>query len=325
MAIPFPRYRSFSGMSVCSLVCCAAFGAVAVSSTAPDAQAQSAPLPASQTSQPVLAWQTAAGGKMEFEVASIHPAGPGASTRQNFDMSVEDMTIPPGGRISATGALGMFIQFAYKLSVFQDEAAFEHLPKWATTEYFAIEAKAPTTNATKDQMRLMMQSLLADRFKLVVHFDTPDGPAMAGKARAEAPATFSGPGMRRENSASRPQFAEYPRRLDACLRHHPDGRLEKSDGDPRFAQHNHGHFLGLDSFDRNTRSPCRQPDWSNRKIRHRTQLLTTKCEIARVGSDGWGQYLGSESMVDDPDLCRIFALLGRRLSKGSMDGDIART
>jgi len=179
MAIPFPRYRSFSGMSVCSLVCCAAFGAVAVSSTAPDAQAQSAPLPASQTSQPVLAWQTAAGGKMEFEVASIHPAGPGASTRQNFDMSVEDMTIPPGGRISATGALGMFIQFAYKLSVFQDEAAFEHLPKWATTEYFAIEAKAPTTNATKDQMRLMMQSLLADRFKLVVHFDTPDGPAMA--------------------------------------------------------------------------------------------------------------------------------------------------
>ena len=116
---------------------------------------------------------------MEFEVASIHSAGPGASTRQNFDMSVEDMTIPPGGRISATGALGMFIQFAYKLSVFQDKAAFDHLPKWANTEYFDIEAKAPTASPTKDQMRLMMQSLLADRFKLLVHFEPRDVPVMA--------------------------------------------------------------------------------------------------------------------------------------------------
>ncbi|MGA9667787.1 MAG: TIGR03435 family protein [Terracidiphilus sp.] len=181
MPMLVPRYyRSFPSETVCSLMCFAAFAvAIAVSSGAPDALAQSAPPPASQTSQPVPAWQTAAGGKMEFEVASIHPAAPGASTRQNFDMSIEDMTIPPGGRISATGALGMFIQFAYKLSVFQDKAAFDHLPKWATTEYFDIEAKAPTTNVTKDQMRLMMQSLLADRFKLAVHFETPDGPAMA--------------------------------------------------------------------------------------------------------------------------------------------------
>lgn len=82
------------------------------------------------------------------------------------------------GRISATGALGMFIQFAHKLNVFQDKAALDHLPKWATTEYFDIEAKAPRTDVTKDQMRLMMQSLLADRFKLVVHFEARDVPAM---------------------------------------------------------------------------------------------------------------------------------------------------
>ena len=169
MLLLVPRYRSLSWVTVCSLICSAAFAAIAAPSKAQ----------ASQTSQPVPAWQTSAGDKMEFEVASIHPAAPGASARQNFDMSVEDMTIPQGGRISATGALGMFIQFAYKLNVFQDKAAFDHLPKWATAEYFDIEAKAPTTNATKDQIRLMMQSLLADRFKLVVHFETPDGPAMA--------------------------------------------------------------------------------------------------------------------------------------------------
>ena len=179
MLMLVPRYRNFSRAAVCSLICSAAFGAIAVSSEAQDARAHSEPSPASQASQLVPAWQTAAGGKMEFEVASIHPAAPGASTRQNFDMSVEEMTIPPGGRLSATGALGMFIQFAYKLSVFQDKAAFDHLPKWATTEYFDIEAKAPTANVTKDQMRLMMQSLLADRFNLIVHFETLDGPAMA--------------------------------------------------------------------------------------------------------------------------------------------------
>jgi uncharacterized protein (TIGR03435 family) len=117
---------------------------------------------------------------MEFEVASIHPAAPGERGRWNgFDMSIEDVALPPGGRISATGALGMYIHFAYKLSVFQDRAAFDHMPKWATTELFDIEAKAPTTDATKDQMRLMMQSLLADRFKLVVHFETQDVPVMA--------------------------------------------------------------------------------------------------------------------------------------------------
>ena len=45
------------------------------------------------------------------------------------------------------------------------------LPKWATAERFDVEARAPQPTPTKDQMRLMMQSLLADRFKLTLHFD----------------------------------------------------------------------------------------------------------------------------------------------------------
>jgi bla regulator protein BlaR1 len=179
MPMLVPRYRSFSCATVCGLICSAAFAAIAISLESADAQAHSAPPPASQTSQPIPAWQTAAGGKIEFEVASIHPAASGAHWRQNFDMSVEDSTIPQGGRISAIGALGTYIQFAYKLSVSQDRAAFDHLPKWATTELFDIEAKAPTGDATKDQMRLMMQSLLADRFNLVVHFETHVVPVMA--------------------------------------------------------------------------------------------------------------------------------------------------
>ena len=53
----------------------------------------------------------------------------------------------------------------------QLDAATSHLPKWADTDYFEIQARGPA-NATKDQMRLMMQSLLAERFQLAVHFET---------------------------------------------------------------------------------------------------------------------------------------------------------
>jgi bla regulator protein blaR1 len=53
----------------------------------------------------------------------------------------------------------------------------EHLPKW-TDALYLIEAKADG-NPTMDQMRLMMQSLLADRFKLGVHFESREGPVLA--------------------------------------------------------------------------------------------------------------------------------------------------
>jgi uncharacterized protein (TIGR03435 family) len=44
---------------------------------------------------------------------------------------------------------------------------------------FTIEAKAPMADPSKDQMRLMMQSLLAERFKLAVRLETHDVPVMA--------------------------------------------------------------------------------------------------------------------------------------------------
>ena len=127
------------------------------------------------------AWQIAAGGHMSFEVASIRLAEPGARFQTNINLNLEDEPIPIGGRLSATAALGSYIALAYKFMPFgaQSDAVFGHLPKWATTELFTIEAKAPMVNPTKDQMRLMMQSLLAERFKLVVHFETHEIPVLA--------------------------------------------------------------------------------------------------------------------------------------------------
>lgn len=48
----------------------------------------------------------------------------------------------------------------------------------ATTDRFDIQARAEG-NPGKDQMRLMMRSLLADRFKLAIHHETRQVPAFA--------------------------------------------------------------------------------------------------------------------------------------------------
>ena len=132
-------------------------------------------------------WQTAAGGKMAFEVASIKVSNPDTRPRQNFPLdpsdAFEDIRTRdrPNGRFSAISELSTYIRFAYKLrltNISQLEALTSHLPKWVSTDRFEIEARAPA-NATKDQMRLMMQALLAERFQLAVHFETPEVPVLA--------------------------------------------------------------------------------------------------------------------------------------------------
>jgi len=52
-------------------------------------------------------------------------------------------------------------------------------PKWMATTRFDIEAKSEIPDPTKDQMRLMMQSLLTERFKLVLHTETRQLPVLA--------------------------------------------------------------------------------------------------------------------------------------------------
>ena len=54
-----------------------------------------------------------------------------------------------------------------------------HLPKWVADDRFDIQAKAPVASPTKDQMRLMMQALLAERFKLALHFETKESAVLA--------------------------------------------------------------------------------------------------------------------------------------------------
>lgn len=45
-------------------------------------------------------------------------------------------------------------------------------PGWLNDERYDIQAKAENPNATRDDIRAMLQSLLADRFKLAFHNET---------------------------------------------------------------------------------------------------------------------------------------------------------
>jgi uncharacterized protein (TIGR03435 family) len=128
-------------------------------------------------------WEIDAGGKMEFEVASVKQDSvpPSDATRNsNVSLNSQDTFAPTGGLFSATNfPLYAYMAFAYKLSgENQAQSLLSQLPKWAMTERFDIQAKG-AGNPTKDQFRLMMQALLADRFKLAIHLETKQLPVMA--------------------------------------------------------------------------------------------------------------------------------------------------
>jgi bla regulator protein blaR1 len=117
---------------------------------------------------------------MEFEVASIHLSEPGTFVHPNMVLNNEDTPVPAGGHFIADFPLQIFIEFAYKIMPTheQEEAMLAHLPRWLATDHFVIRAQF-AGNPTKDQIRLMMQSLLADRFRLAVHFESKEVPVFA--------------------------------------------------------------------------------------------------------------------------------------------------
>jgi uncharacterized protein (TIGR03435 family) len=113
---------------------------------------------------------------MAFEVASVKPSK-GAFVPPSLPLTPWDDYIATNGRFRADATLSTYIQFAYKLWPNELQSReFSHLPKWADTDRYSIEARAATGNPTKDQMRLMVQSLLAGRFQLDAHFEARELP-----------------------------------------------------------------------------------------------------------------------------------------------------
>ena len=123
-------------------------------------------------------WEKVAGGKRSFEVASVK-LDPGPFRPPSFPLDPGEAYRPVGDRFSADFPLLTYISFAYKLTAGSDQrqAMLASLPQWVANDRYAIEARA-AGSVTKDQMRLMVQSLLAERFKLAVHFEMRVFPAL---------------------------------------------------------------------------------------------------------------------------------------------------
>lgn len=117
---------------------------------------------------------------MTFDVVSIHPSDSGKFKLPNFDLTPGDHWEHNGSLFVAEFPITTYIGFAYNLwlSPAQFENLVAHQPKWVGHENMAIVMRA-SGEPTKDQARLMMRSMLADRFKLVVHFETQTQPVLA--------------------------------------------------------------------------------------------------------------------------------------------------
>ena len=104
----------------------------------------------------------------EFEVASIKPAPPLdpakiVAGKMHLGMSVDAARVDIGSL-----SLADLIRTAYRLKSYQVSG-----PDWMTSERFDVLAKMPA-GASKDKVPEMLQALLAERFKLVVHRDTKE-------------------------------------------------------------------------------------------------------------------------------------------------------
>jgi hypothetical protein len=95
----------------------------------------------------------------KFEVASIRPSKP--DTPSTFGVGNGE-----GGGTNVT--LKTLIAFAYGLQQYQILEG----PGWISSDRFDIQARAADPKTPPDRLRLMLQSLFADRFKLAVHRET---------------------------------------------------------------------------------------------------------------------------------------------------------
>ena len=112
---------------------------------------------------------------VSFDAASVKPNNSGES-----DTSMRPQ---PSGRFTATNApVQLFITYAYQLQQFQLQGA----PSWLRSDRFdvvaALGSEPPAVPVGSDQptqIMLALRTLLADRFKLVVHWETQELPIYA--------------------------------------------------------------------------------------------------------------------------------------------------
>lgn len=100
-----------------------------------------------------------------FEVASVkltqHGRGPDGWSHSSLD------TPSPGNLTATNESLQGLIQFAYDVQEYQIAG-----PEWLNSDNACYDITAKASSATHNDMRAMMQTLLAERLKLAVHKET---------------------------------------------------------------------------------------------------------------------------------------------------------
>ena len=111
----------------------------------------------------MLAYGQAGTPRPVFEVASIKPSPPPDPMGYRVGTSGGPGTPDPGRWSAQNYSLKNLIYTAYNLKSYELAA-----PDWTNSERFDIVAKVPE-GASRDDLRLMIQALLEDRFKLTFH------------------------------------------------------------------------------------------------------------------------------------------------------------
>ena len=172
---------NFTGNLLLTKVAIAAFSGILLFSlpSIPQGRAQSPQTAGAQAGETASAQsgQTTGTPSPSFEVASIKP-------NRSGDMFTRIMSQPE--RFTANGVTTKhLITMAYNVKDFQVSGG----PGWINSERYDIEAKVPDSIAEElpklppdqreEQSRLMMQALLADRFKLKLSHTTKELPIYA--------------------------------------------------------------------------------------------------------------------------------------------------
>ena len=114
----------------------------------------------------------------KFEVASVKPH---VFARNQFAFGTASRESPiriSGNRVTMQGLVAGLVLAAYKLRTFQVSGAPEWRDETGRNQLYDIEAKAPGDGVpSMNEVRQMLQTLLAERFQLKFHHETKELPA----------------------------------------------------------------------------------------------------------------------------------------------------
>jgi uncharacterized protein (TIGR03435 family) len=111
--------------------------------------------------------------QLTFEVASVKPAAPPTDGRLMVGVRGGPGTPDPGQATFSNVTQRLLLAKAYGVQDYQISG-----PGWIDTERYEIVVKVPK-GATKEQFMVMLQNLLAERFKLTLHHETKELPLYA--------------------------------------------------------------------------------------------------------------------------------------------------